>query len=216
MIRVRGLSKRFGGVAVLSGVDLDVGEGEIVCVTGPSGSGKTTLLRCLGGLETIDSGTVTVGGVTIAAGAKDGAALAKLRAKTGIVFQQFHLFPHLTAIGNVTLAPRFVRKESPAEARAAGERLLALVGLKGLEERYPSELSGGQQQRVAIARSLAMEPRVLLYDEPTSSLDPDRKTDVLEVMRRLRDRRITQVVVTHDLEFARSAADRVETVPGTG
>ena len=212
MIRVRGLTKRFpgGGQPVLDGVDFDAAEGELVCVIGPSGSGKSTLLRCLAGLERFDAGSVSIREAAIAGGERgDAASLRKLRAMTGMVFQQFHLFPHLTAIGNVALAPRVVRRLSAAASRAAAERFLGLVGLGDLGDRFPGELSGGQQQRVAIARSLAMDPAVLLYDEPTSALDPALRGEVLDVMRRLDERGVTQIVVTHEMAFARRAADRV-------
>ncbi len=211
MIAAHGIHKSFGALHVLRGVDLCAAAGELVFVIGPSGSGKSTLLRCLNRLETPDSGVITVDGVDLLDRRTD---LNLLRRRIGMVFQSFNLYPHMTALGNVTLALRKVVGLDRRAADAAGRAALARVGLArvGLAERAdhrPAQLSGGQQQRVAIARSLALEPRVMLFDEPTSALDPELVGEVLGVMRELREAGMTMVVVSHEMGFARAAADRV-------
>ncbi|MBY8877971.1 amino acid ABC transporter ATP-binding protein [Streptomyces sp. PLK6-54] len=206
LIELTGVSKRFGSVPVLQDIDLSVGRGEVVVVIGPSGAGKSTLCRAINGLETIDSGTVTIDGRPLPA---EGRELARLRAEVGMVFQSFNLFAHHTVLGNVTLAPRRIRGHHQDEAERAARELLDRVGVVGQADKYPRELSGGQQQRVAIARALAMNPKAMLFDEPTSALDPEMINEVLEVMRQLAAEGMTMVVVTHEMGFARSAADRV-------
>jgi len=204
-ISAQGLVKRFGGAAVLNGVDLTVSPGEVVAVIGPSGSGKSTLLRCLAGLEVIDGGTLTVAGVT--AGGKPPLARA-LQGRVGFVFQSFNLFPHMTALCNVAEGLIVVRGEKPAAALAKARALLTKVGLAPRIDAYPRELSGGQQQRCAIARALAMDPEVILFDEPTSALDPELVGEVLTVIRDLAREKRTMVIVTHQMDFARDVADR--------
>ncbi|MET4640194.1 amino acid ABC transporter ATP-binding protein [Mycetocola sp. 2940] len=206
MITIEKLHKSFGDLDVLTGIDLHVAPHEAVCVIGPSGSGKSTLLRCVNGLESITSGTISVDGIDIGASRNN---LAQVRREVGMVFQQFNLFPHMTALENVTLAPTRVRKLSKADAVARAERLLARVGLADKRNAYPAQLSGGQQQRVAIARALAMEPRVMLFDEPTSALDPEIVGEVLDTMRGLANDGMTMMVVTHEMGFAREVSDRV-------
>jgi ABC-type polar amino acid transport system ATPase subunit len=208
MIRVQGLHKRFGETRVLEGVDHVQKAGEVVVVIGPSGCGKSTFLRCLNQLEQADAGTVEIDGLVVGPGA-DRKARTELRRRTGMVFQQFHLFPHRTALGNVMEAPIHVSGLSRAEAEQLGRELLAKVGLADRADFHPSQLSGGQQQRVAIARALAMRPKVLLFDEPTSALDPQLKGEVLSVMRDLAEEGRTMVVVTHEMGFARDIADEV-------
>ena len=205
-IRVEALTKRFGRLDVLRGIDGTIGDGEVVCVIGPSGSGKSTFLRCLNGLEEASSGSVFVRGVPVHDPATD---LDALRAEIGMVFQRFNLFPHKTVIENVTLAANKVRRMSPAEARDRGEALLGKVGMLDKRDAYPNHLSGGQQQRVAIARALAVQPRIMLFDEPTSSIDPELVREVLVVMQALAEDGMTMVVVTHEMNFARQVADRV-------
>ncbi|KQZ47869.1 peptide ABC transporter ATP-binding protein [Rhizobium sp. Root149] len=206
IISVRGLVKSYGTFTVLHGIDLDIAEGEVVCVIGPSGSGKSTLIRCINHLEAFSpDSTITVDGIRV----EPGAALAKVRAEVGMVFQSFNLFPHMTVLKNVMLAPMRVRGTSEAEAARKARELLARVGISEQAEKYPGQLSGGQQQRVAIARALAMEPKVLLFDEPTSALDPEMVGEVLDVMRHLAGTGVTMVVVTHEMGFARQVADRV-------
>ncbi len=210
MIAVQNLGKRQGGRAVLSGVDLSIAEGETVAVVGPSGGGKTTLLRCLNGLEPFDEGRIRIAGFELVPGRSIAAReLARLRTSVGIVFQELHLFPHLTLLDNVTLGPRVVRREPPARAAERGRDLLARVGLGDRLSAFPHELSGGQKQRVAIARALAQEPSVLLLDEPTSALDPRTASGVAETITELTRGRVTVVLVTHHLELARTMADRV-------
>ena len=211
VIIVEGLRKRFGDVEVLKGVDLEVAGREVVCVIGPSGSGKSTLLRCINRLEEPTSGRIVVGGVEVTGPKVD---IDRVRTSLGMVFQQFNLFPHKTALGNVTLALRTVLKLERAAADARGRAMLDRVGLAGREASYPSQLSGGQQQRVAIARALAMEPTVMLFDEVTSALDPELVGEVLGVMRDLAEAGMTMVVVTHEMGFARTVADRVVFVDG--
>ncbi len=210
MIRVRGLVKRFGSRVALDGIDADVGGGECVAVVGPSGCGKSTLLRCLNALEPFDEGTIDVAGTSLRSGDGRDRAARALREVVGMVFQDLHLFPHLTALQNVALAPRVVAGRSRVEAEARGRELLARVGLADRAESYPAELSGGQKQRVAIARALAMPLCALLLDEPTSALDPALREDVREVVRSLaRESSITLVLATHEMRLARELADFV-------
>jgi len=206
ILEVVALHKSFGALEVLKGIDLAVRPRELVFVIGPSGSGKSTLLRCCNRLEEPTSGSVRVDGVDICA---PGVDLNRIRQRVGFVFQSFNLYPHMTALGNVTLALRKVQGLARAEAEAKGMAALRRVGLAEKAAAYPNELSGGQQQRVAIARALALEPRVVLFDEPTSALDPELVGSVLQVMRELRESGMTMVVVSHELSFARAAADRV-------
>ena len=200
------VNKHFGSLHVLRDINLTVHKGEVVVVLGPSGSGKSTLCRAINRLETIGSGTITIDGVPLP---EEGKALAALRADVGMVFQSFNLFAHKTILENVTLGPIKVRGRNADEARAAALELLARVGVDDQAEKYPAQLSGGQQQRVAIARALAMEPKVILFDEPTSALDPEMVNEVLDVMVTLARAGMTMVVVTHEMGFARKAADRV-------
>lgn len=207
MIEFQGLNKWFGSALhVLRDIDLHVSKGEVVVVCGPSGSGKSTLIRCVNGLEPFQSGRLVVDGVDL--GSKS-PPLRKLRMEVGFVFQQFNLYPHKTALENVTLAPIHVRGLPKAEAEARGREILAKVGLADRMQNYPGQLSGGQQQRVAIARSLCMQPRVMLFDEPTSALDPEMINEVLDVMVNLAKEGMTMIVVTHEMGFARKVADRV-------
>ena len=206
IIRGRGLVKRFGRLEVLRGLDVDVDEREVVVVLGPSGSGKSTLLRCLNRLETLDGGELVVAGIAVHDRRAD---VNRLRQRVGMVFQQFNLFPHLSVLDNLTLAPTQVLRLSRAEAEARARTLLARVGIPEKATAYPAQLSGGQQQRVAIARSLAMEPRIMLFDEPTSALDPEMIGEVLDVMRDLARGGMTMAVVTHEIGFAREVAHRV-------
>jgi ABC-type polar amino acid transport system ATPase subunit len=206
IVEARALRKRFGANEVLRGVDLVVRPRELVFVIGPSGSGKSTLLRCLNRLETPDEGSIRVDGVDMMDRRTD---LDAARRRIGMVFQAFNLYPHMTALANVTLALRKVEKKSRAEADELGRAALARVGLADKPSAYPAELSGGQQQRVAIARALALEPKVMLFDEPTSALDPELVGSVLKVMRDMREAGMTMVVVSHEMRFARDAADRV-------
>ena len=205
-IRVEGLTKRFGALEVLRGIDCTIGEGEVVCVIGPSGSGKSTFLRCLNALEEASSGRVFVHGVPVHDPATN---LDGLRAEIGMVFQRFNLFPHRTVLENITLAAVKVRRLSPDEARGRAVSLLRKVGVLDKRDAYPNHLSGGQQQRVAIARALAVQPRIMLFDEPTSSIDPEMVREVLAVMQTLAEDGMTMVVVTHEIGFARRVADRV-------
>jgi L-cystine transport system ATP-binding protein len=204
-IEAQGLTKAFGATPVLRGVDLTVAAGEAVAVIGPSGSGKSTLLRCIAGLEAFDGGTLQVAD---RAGEPGQPRARALMGRVGFVFQSFNLFPHLTALENITLAPVRVNRTAPAAARAEGLALLEKVGLGGRGEAYPSELSGGQQQRCAIARALAMAPEVLLFDEPTSALDPELVAEVLEVIAALAREGRTLMIVTHQMAFAREVAGR--------
>jgi glutamate transport system ATP-binding protein len=200
------VNKTFGPLRALNDVDLTVDRGEVVVVIGPSGSGKSTLCRCINRLETIDSGRITIDGAPLPAEGRD---LARMRAKVGMVFQSFNLFGHKTVLENVVLGPIKVRKVSRREAEEAGRALLDRVGIGDKADRLPAQLSGGQAQRAAIARALAMEPMLMLFDEPTSALDPEMINEVLDVMRALAASGMTMVVVTHEMGFARSAADRV-------
>ena len=211
IVAVRGLVKSFGPVAVLKGVDFEVLPSKVSVVIGPSGSGKSTLLRCCNGLEVADGGTIEICGQTLVADGRmlPDAALNALRMKVGMVFQSFNLFPHLSVLGNVTIAPRKLRGLSVGDAEAAARRLLDKVGLAHKIDAYPSTLSGGQKQRVAIARALAMQPQVMLFDEPTSALDPELVGEVLQVMKALADEGMTMMVVTHEMGFAREVADTV-------
>jgi glutamate transport system ATP-binding protein len=200
------VDKHFGELHVLQKIDLTVRKGEVVVILGPSGSGKSTLCRVINRLETIESGTITIDGQQLP---EEGKALAHLRADVGMVFQSFNLFAHKTALENVTLGPVKVRKMSAAEAKKRGMDLLTRVGVDSQAEKYPAQLSGGQQQRVAIARALAMDPKVILFDEPTSALDPEMVNEVLDVMISLARQGMTMIVVTHEMGFARKAANRV-------
>ncbi len=211
LLELAGLRKSYGGLDVIKGVDLAVAPGELVFVIGPSGSGKSTLLRCCNRLEEPDGGAVIVDGENILASGVD---LNRVRQKIGMVFQAFNLYPHMTALGNVTLALRKVQGMARAPAEAKARDALAAVGLADKQAAYPNQLSGGQQQRVAIARALALEPKIVLFDEPTSALDPELVGSVLAVMRELKAGGMTMVVVSHELAFARDAADRVVFMDG--
>jgi glutamate transport system ATP-binding protein len=206
LVRITGLRKSFGATPVLADIDLEVRRGEVVVVIGPSGSGKSTLCRCINRLESPDGGSVEIDGRAVPV---EGAALAGLRADVGMVFQSFNLFAHKTVLENVMLGPVRVRGVSRAAARARAERLLARVGVAEHAGKLPAQLSGGQQQRVAIARALAMDPVLMLFDEPTSALDPEMISEVLDVMTELAAEGMTMIVVTHEMGFARRAADRV-------
>ena len=206
LLSVRGLAKRFGNNDVLRGIDLDVEPGERIAILGASGSGKSTMLRCLNFMEMPDAGTVTLDGKTI--GRRE-SELTQVRQRIGMVFQQFNLFPHMTAVGNVMEGLRTVRRQSKDQARARAEKELARVGLADKAETYPAHLSGGQKQRVAIARALAMDPEMLLFDEPTSALDPELVGEVLTVILSLADEGRTMLLVTHELGFAYHVATRV-------
>jgi ABC-type polar amino acid transport system ATPase subunit len=211
MIQVEGLYKSFAANEVLSGINLEVKEGEVVAIIGPSGSGKSTFLRCLNLLEEPTKGKIKIDGVELDFDrykVKE-AEKRQLRGKTGMVFQSFHLFPHKTALENVMEGPLVVKKERKDEVRVKAEKLLAKVGLFEKKDAYPAQLSGGQQQRVAIARALAMEPRVILLDEPTSALDPELVGEVLKTIRELAEEKQTMLIVTHEMSFARDVADRV-------
>ena len=208
MISVRKLSKRHGTREVLRDVSADVAKGETIAIVGPSGGGKSTLLRCLNYLEPFDGGEIEIAGARLGPGQKE-ADLRGLRTKVGMVFQQFNLFPHLTALQNIALAPRIVRRLEPGAAERRGRELLTRVGLGDRHGAYPHELSGGQQQRVAIARALAQDPEVLLFDEPTSALDPEMRDEVMAVIKDLATRGMTMLVVTHEMQFATDIASRV-------
>ena len=206
MISIKGVNKHFGALHVLKDINLDVDRGQVVVVLGPSGSGKSTLCRTINRLETVDSGTIAIDGEVLPS---EGSKLARLRSDVGMVFQSFNLFAHKTILENVMLAPMKVRKASAEQARERAMSLLERVGVATQAEKYPAQLSGGQQQRVAIARSLAMAPKVMLFDEPTSALDPEMVNEVLAVMTSLAGEGMTMVVVTHEMGFARRAANRV-------
>ncbi len=206
IIEFRKTSKHFGDLKVLDGVDLSIDTGEVVVLIGPSGSGKSTLLRCINGLEQITSGDLVMDGISVRGGKKQ---LRLIRQEAGMVFQQFNLFPQMTALQNVAFGPRKVRGLTRTEAEAQARALLEKVGLKDKAGHYPSELSGGQQQRVAIARALAVRPKVMLFDEPTSALDPELKQEVLNVMRQLAQEGMTMVVVTHEMAFAKQVGTRL-------
>jgi len=206
MIEFRKVNKWFGTLHVLADVDLTIAAGEVVVVCGPSGSGKSTLIRCINRLEPIQSGEVMVNGMSLGDPRID---LTRLRADVGMVFQQFNLYPHMTALQNITLAPLKVRRMAPAEAETAARDLLAKVGIPEKADAYPARLSGGQQQRVAIARALAMQPKIMLFDEPTSALDPEMINEVLDVMVNLAREGMTMIVVTHEMGFARRVSHRI-------
>ena len=206
MVSMRGVQKWFGQLHVLQDINLEVRPGEVVVVIGPSGSGKSTLCRAINRLETIDEGTILIDGDKLP---EEGKGLAQLRADVGMVFQSFNLFAHKTILENVTLGPLKVRKTKKSEADRRAHELLERVGINEQAAKYPAQLSGGQQQRVAIARALAMEPKVMLFDEPTSALDPEMIKEVLDVMVDLAKGGMTMIVVTHEMGFARTAADRV-------
>ena len=205
MIDIENLRKSFGDVEVLKGINLTIKEKEVVVIIGPSGSGKSTLLRCMNYLEEPTSGEVSVDGIVL-----DGEAnINKVREEVGMVFQRFNLFPHMTVLQTIMLAPLKVRHVAKQEAEETARKLLARVGLADKADAYPSQLSGGQQQRVAIARALAMKPKVMLFDEPTSALDPEMVGEVLDVMRKLAEEGMTMVIVTHEMGFAREVGDRL-------
>ncbi|MFD8947292.1 amino acid ABC transporter ATP-binding protein [Streptomyces xanthophaeus] len=206
LIELRDVNKHFGELHVLRDIDLTIGRGEVVVIIGPSGSGKSTLCRTINRLETVESGTIKLDGKPLPA---EGKELAQLRAEVGMVFQSFNLFAHKTVLANVSLAQMKVRGRKRDEADQRSRELLERVGLADQAAKYPAQLSGGQQQRVAIARALAMNPKVMLFDEPTSALDPEMINEVLEVMQQLASEGMTMVVVTHEMGFARSAANRV-------
>jgi ABC-type polar amino acid transport system ATPase subunit len=205
MIRIRNLTKRVGPATILHDVSLTVNQGEVTALVGPSGGGKSTLLRCINGLETFDAGTVEAFGAALGPGANSPATLQVLRRTVGMVFQQFHLFPHMTALENVMAGPLYSLGKSPAEAEATARKLLDRVGLKDKADSQPANLSGGQQQRVAIARALAVQPQAILFDEPTSALDPAMVGEVVAVMKDLARDGQTMIVVTHDMDLAREA-----------
>ncbi|PYI39245.1 ectoine/hydroxyectoine ABC transporter ATP-binding protein EhuA [Arthrobacter psychrolactophilus] len=217
IVQTQAVRKSFGTNEILKGISLSVEPGEVICIIGPSGSGKTTLLRCLNQLEKIDSGRIHVNGELLGyIEQPDGSlmersyeSLRQQRQRIGMVFQRFNLFPHMTALENVVEGPWRIKKQGKAAATAVATELLAKVGLSERENHYPGQLSGGQQQRVAIARALAMEPSLMLFDEPTSALDPELVGEVLTVMKRLAQTGMTMVVVTHEMEFAKTVADRV-------
>lgn len=211
MIEVKNLEKSFGKNHVLRGINETINEGEVVCIIGPSGSGKSTFLRCLNLLEQPTSGEVILDGKKINAPDRD---IDKIREKLGMVFQNFNLFPHMSVLDNITMAPIKVKGQARGEAEAEARRLLDVVGLLDKAEAYPSSLSGGQKQRVAIARALAMKPEIMLFDEPTSALDPEMVGEVLAVMKQLAEDGMTMVIVTHEMGFAREVADRVLFIDG--
>ncbi len=211
IVSLRNLRKHFGKFTALDGIDLEVEEGEVVCIIGPSGSGKSTLVRCINLLETFDApGEVIVDGIPV----RKGRELASVRTEVGMVFQSFNLFPHMTVRENITLAPMRVRQLDERSANERAEKLMQRVGIEAQADKYPDQLSGGQQQRVAIARALAMEPKVMLFDEPTSALDPEMVGEVLEVMKTLAHSGVTMIVVTHEMGFASQVADRVVFMDG--
>jgi polar amino acid transport system ATP-binding protein len=221
VLRARGVRKSFGHHEVLSGIDLDVRSGETVVILGPSGSGKSTFLRCINLLESLDGGRILVDGRDVGYEVRGDRLhelapneIARRRRDIGMVFQQFNLFPHMTALENIIEGPVGVKGEKRSEATRRAVELLAQVGLEGREKSYPRQLSGGQQQRVAIARALAMQPKLMLFDEPTSALDPELVGEVLQAMKRLAQGGLTMVVVTHEITFAREAADRVVFMDG--
>ena len=205
MIEIKGLRKSFGADEVLKGIDLSIDEKEVVVIIGPSGSGKSTLLRCMNHLEEPTAGEVVVDGITLSSEAN----INKVREEVGMVFQRFNLFPHMTVLENIMLAPMKVKRVARDAAEKTARELLARVGLAEKADAYPDNLSGGQQQRVAIARALAMRPKVMLFDEPTSALDPEMVGEVLDVMRALANEGMTMVVVTHEMGFAREVGDRL-------
>ncbi|KPQ26764.1 MULTISPECIES: amino acid ABC transporter ATP-binding protein [unclassified Halomonas] len=209
IVRMQQLNKHFGSLHVLKDIDMQITPGEVVVVIGASGSGKSTLIRCINGLEEFQAGSLEVDGNELLPNGKSGKALQTIRTEVGMVFQQFNLFPHLSVIDNITLAPMKVRGWSQSDAVETAKRLLERVGIFDQAYKYPNQLSGGQQQRVALARALAMEPRLMLFDEPTSALDPEMIGEVLDAMRELAKEGMTMVIVTHEMGFAREVADRV-------
>lgn len=209
IVRMEQINKHFGSLHVLKDVSLTVEPGEVVVIIGASGSGKSTLIRCINGLEEFQSGHIEVDGDELLPNGKSSRALQTIRTEVGMVFQQFNLFPHLSVLDNVTLAPRKVRGYSHADATETALRLLNRVGIADQADKYPAQLSGGQQQRVALARAMAMEPRLMLFDEPTSALDPEMIGEVLDAMRELAREGMTMIIVTHEMGFAREVADRV-------
>ncbi|MCT2197271.1 amino acid ABC transporter ATP-binding protein [Paenibacillus sp. p3-SID1389] len=211
MVQVEHLRKSFGQLEVLKNVSFNVATSEVLAVIGPSGSGKSTMLRALAHLEEIDGGTIRIGGESLVDNGRyaGSAKLKEITARMGMVFQHFNLFPHLTVRGNLELAPKLVKRQPAADIRAKATELLEKVGLSDKAEVYPANLSGGQKQRVAIARALMMNPEILLFDEPTSALDPELTGEVLQVMKQLAEERMTMIVVTHEMGFAREVADRV-------
>ena len=210
-LSLRGVTKSFGVQAVLKNIDLEVTEGEMICLIGASGSGKSTLLRCINQLEPVDEGTVWLDGVDIS---EPGLDLGPIRRRIGIVFQSFNLFPHMTAMDNVLLAPRRVLNEDPQSLRLRAEEKFARFGLLSHKDKYPDQLSGGQQQRVAVIRALTMRPEIMLFDEITSALDPELVGEVLDVLRQLRTEGMTMILATHEMGFARELADRVCFIDG--
>jgi glutamate transport system ATP-binding protein len=210
LVELQAIRKAFGDNVVLDGVDLSVARAEVIVIAGPSGSGKSTLLRCVNGLETVDAGEIRFDGRPV----KPGRGLPALRAEIGLVFQQFNLFPHMTVLENIALAPVKVKGVPAQQARATAHELLARVGIAEKADQFPADLSGGQQQRVAIARALAMEPKLMLFDEPTSALDPEMIREVLDVMRDLARDGMTMLVVTHEMGFAREVCDRLVFIDG--
>lgn len=210
MIEIKNLQKSFGELEVLKGIDLNIDEREVVVIIGPSGSGKSTLLRCINFLEEPTGGTITVDNIPM----NSEENINKVREEVGMVFQRFNLFPHMTVLDNITLAPMKVRKISREKAEMTAQELLDRVGLGDKAEAFPNQLSGGQQQRVAIARALAMQPKVMLFDEPTSALDPEMVGEVLDVMKRLAESGMTMVIVTHEMGFAREVGTRLLFVDG--
>ncbi|WP_336813034.1 amino acid ABC transporter ATP-binding protein [Bosea sp. MMO-172] len=212
-IRIRDVRKSYGAVPVLNGISLDVAEGEVLVLCGPSGCGKSTLLRCINGLETITSGDIAVGGRSVSTARAD--ELQKIRLATGFVFQNFNLFPHMTALQNISIAPVKILGLSQRDATDRGRQLLERVGMAEKADVFPFQLSGGQRQRVAIARALAMEPTLMLFDEPTSALDPEMREEVLQVIRQVHhDHGMTMVVVTHEIGFARNVGSRAMLLDG--
>ena len=211
VIRIEDMHKWYGQFHALKAINLEVTQGERIVICGPSGSGKSTLIRCINRLEVHQGGDIVVDGIELT---NDLRNIEKIRSEVGMVFQQFNLFPHLTVLDNITLAPIWVRKKPRAEAESTARALLERVGIPEQAEKFPGQLSGGQQQRVAIARSLAMEPRVMLFDEPTSALDPEMIKEVLDVMKELARSGITMMVVTHEMGFAREVADRIMFMEG--
>nr|WP_297457686.1 amino acid ABC transporter ATP-binding protein [uncultured Halomonas sp.] len=214
IVRLEGVNKHFGALHVLKDIDLEVVPGEVVVIIGASGSGKSTMIRCVNGLEEFQSGNIEVDGNQLLPHGKSGKSLQTIRTEVGMVFQQFNLFPHLSVLDNVTLAPVKVRGWPRDKALQTAHKLLERVGIRDQAAKYPGQLSGGQQQRVALARALAMEPRLMLFDEPTSALDPEMIGEVLDAMRKLANDGMTMMIVTHEMGFAREVADRVIYIHG--